>query len=450
MARAEEQTIRQQVEQRILAGAVTPTGSLPDNGRQRETELRAGVAGARQQVTVGQPHVEPGGTQPRQQVEVQREATVGLNPSLPFRKLEGGANTGVTANAQFNMTSADVEAIRRGDRPMPDLNDPRTLPVGSSATLRAETQQSTAGGAGFRGVGVYQQNTQSQGQQVQVERLSEERVRVSSGPTRGERTETEGRHMLAPLGAVTGEQNLRLSQTTGSREFDISTPEGRTAYQQHVAQSLQPNGTTTGPVSEATLEANNRVAGGFRLSVPFARLGNNGELASQEVSATYRATEEGGVQRDVRARMDDVAMNSTRTFRPDGTEDPSAARTTVTLNNLNANDARNLRFAFGQTDRVPIGRTNSAELQITPQSLGDLQGRIRDRFGGDAGVANMGASRERAFYQAMLGAQSPEDAARVMMQTRHAGYLNYALMPLRMGDREFRPLPGSVAVTMQQ
>ena len=259
VARAEEQSIRQRVENQILAGAAAPTSSLPGNGRERETELRAGVAGAREQVTVSQPRVEPGNTQPTQQIEVQREATVGLNPSLPFRKLEGGANAGVAASAQFNMTSADVEAIRRGDRPMPDLNDPRTLPVGSSATLRAETQTSTAAGGAFRGVGMYQQTTQSQGQQVQVERLSEDRVRVSTGPTRGERTETEGRHTLAPLSAVTGEQNLRLSQTTGSREFDISTPEGRTAYQQHLAQSLQPNAGQTGPVSEATIEAQKRV-----------------------------------------------------------------------------------------------------------------------------------------------------------------------------------------------
>lgn len=140
--------------------------------------------------------------------------------------------TGVLGNLAFgvDVKPGDVGAIVRGEVPFPNPLDPSTLPVGSSLTARGEQFQSDQAGLTYRGAKLTAGLNQTDGMGTRIQRVNDDTVRVTVGPY--DRTTNSVGLSVGHNGykaSLTGERQF-LANEARSVDFDISTPEGRDAY----------------------------------------------------------------------------------------------------------------------------------------------------------------------------------------------------------------------------
>jgi hypothetical protein len=189
----------------------------------------------------------------RFQVEVEVTAEVGSMTQGEARVgpfgVEGGTAAGVADSRSYtlNLTQDEIHQLQTGQLPLPSITDPLAMPPGTQVTMGTEVFGSTNLGASFHGLSISDEVRSGAGYSFGVERLEGDRVRLSVGPTAAlEHTQSIG--LGLEVGGV--EVSAELSRSTelsgaalASVELDLSTPEGRAAYDEFLrTRNLPPDG----------------------------------------------------------------------------------------------------------------------------------------------------------------------------------------------------------------
>ncbi|MCU0701259.1 MAG: hypothetical protein MUC96_32515 [Myxococcaceae bacterium] len=412
-----------EAQQRLLPNLVPSPAALgavvPGEGRGLEAGFNVGVASGSISAQTAPESAQPG-QEPRVNVQVRTELAGGGALGVPFvAGVEGSLGGRMTT--QLELPPRDFAAMRAGERPFPDLQDPRTLPEGATATLQSEF--TTNVGGRFRpprgpAGGLRIEETRAQGRALQVQREGD-LVTVTGGDTQSRESRVTGSLRGTPLPAqVSGERELRTTAEGERRQFDVSTEQGRADYQAYLREQLTPPlvpGAEGGPVTRVDLQQRGALTTPRFLPVA-------GSLEFNRTEASLRALPEGGTE--LQARHNGATMS--RIQRPGVDGGPPTTETGFRLNGVSPHEQRAFRdvLGLGRADRFGPGMPGSTgvDLRVTPEGLGRMQGLIRDTFPPER-LAQMHGN-ERALMQDLLAARTPDDAARAMLFARSGTVLS--------------------------
>ncbi|WP_367382362.1 XVIPCD domain-containing protein [Stenotrophomonas cyclobalanopsidis] len=131
--------------------------------------------------------------------------------------------------------------------------DPTTIPRGGSVILDGQQFTGTQMEARFRNMAVESQLTEAQGASYRVDRLSDGRVRVSTGPNEAVEAFNGVGFSAGRFSAVAGRQDGLGQSAVRSATFDLEQADGRAAYAQFVETGRMQAG-TPGMQDFATIE----------------------------------------------------------------------------------------------------------------------------------------------------------------------------------------------------
>jgi hypothetical protein len=209
----------------------------------------------------------------------------------------GGVQTGQRENATYrlNLTPEQLTGIQNGTLPFPNPADPTSIPVGSSFTARSEDFQGNSFNAAYRGIGIQSKMESAQGTSMGVERISDTHVRITTGPhdrvSQSLELGISGRLGEVDIRATLGATHALNHSRTQSVELDISTPEGRAAYQSFLETGQLPTEHPSARNAQAveTLEYNHALRGQLQLG----SLGIGGTLNDTNGRLTIQETPDG-------------------------------------------------------------------------------------------------------------------------------------------------------------
>ena len=113
--------------------------------------------------------------------------------------------------------------------------DPQSLPKGSSMTLDAQSFSGTALSGTFRHIAAEHKLTEAEGASFRVDRLEDGRVRVTTGPNQAVEAFNGLGFSAKGVTAIAGRQDALGQSSVRTATFDLADADGRTAYQQFVA-----------------------------------------------------------------------------------------------------------------------------------------------------------------------------------------------------------------------
>ncbi|MCD9027483.1 LysM peptidoglycan-binding domain-containing protein [Luteimonas sp. BDR2-5] len=142
-------------------------------------------------------------------------------------EIEVGAATGFESRYKVTLPGEGrpVEAAS-GINPF----DPTTIPVGGSVTLDSSAYTNTSLAGSFRMIGTETHIKASEGVSYTVERVDEDTVRVTTGPTETINAFNGVGLRAGDISVMAGREDQLHGATLQTAEFDISTAEGQAAY----------------------------------------------------------------------------------------------------------------------------------------------------------------------------------------------------------------------------
>jgi len=162
--------------------------------------------------------------------------------------------------------------------------DPQTIPKGGTVTLDAQSFSGTAMSGTFRHIAAEHKLTEAEGASFRVDRLDDGRVRVTTGPNQAVEAFNGLGFSARGVTAIAGRQDALGQSSVRTATFELGDADGRTAYQQFVANgSLDAN--TPGMTDVATVErlgmssqARLKVDVGSAFGVDLAGARNSGDV----------------------------------------------------------------------------------------------------------------------------------------------------------------------------
>ncbi|MGW6006329.1 hypothetical protein ACWFNS_15150 [Oerskovia enterophila] len=271
--------------------------------------------------------------------------------------------------------------------------DPRSIPVGGSVTLDSKNFKSSDFAGSFEIFAYEESIGTSEGMSKAVERLDENHVRVTTGPTSSlDRSGAVGLDLdvIKAMVGTTGSHETGAMQTA---VLDVSTPEGSAAYARYLAGGELPSQDGPG-VSESALVS--RWSGTSGSSADLTLFGH--EMSKEHVASVGDSVAvtrpDGSVSWSGQVAFDDDSrrMEYERAMDANGVEDPSASRLTVSID-LDKNTAGiiNNGYLDAAGGRAEAGQT----LQITldghdERALADQAfGKLMTGFNGATEVVDM-------------------------------------------------------------
>jgi len=180
--------------------------------------------------------------------EFQLEVTNATRSQLKAGIVEGAVTAGGRGRYKVALPQNDTTDPR-------DVSplDPTTIPRGGSVILDGQQFTGTQMEAGFRNMAVESRLTEAQGASYRVDRLSDGRVRVSTGPNEAVEAFDGVGFSAGKFSAVAGRQDGLGQSSVRSATFDLEQADGRSAYAQFVETGRMQAG-TPGVQDLATIE----------------------------------------------------------------------------------------------------------------------------------------------------------------------------------------------------
>jgi hypothetical protein len=425
----------------------------PGSSHAQSIESNGGVGVGFKFETATSPVVtKPGDGGPESKVKLQATGSVyafvqdeqGLGPVT----VEGKAIQGSRSTYELELTQAQYDQwVREGSDPskLPNPYDPNNPPPpGATITLKSEDFQSQELQASYRFIQAQAGNTQARGTAQAVERLTPEnppRVRVSAGPTQAvQRT--------AGVGVGAGDVKVSLTSERGLESYnlqtatlDLSTDEGRAAYNRFILTGQVPQQSGDGVESTAReykLSYTDAVKAG--LVVGDHDFSVNLSNVEQEVKVT-----ETDKERKVETGYFSIGDQGLSTVRSQGYYRDDSGQwaphpngtTQVALSNLSGQDAALLQEALtGQPgDQRAQGRYD-AQLNLS-DGQGQLLSQRARRFAQDRGLSNSPAD---VFIRQLSEARTPEEVQRAFNLARGNTAISEALWVLYQHSADPMPL----------
>ncbi len=267
---------------------------------------------------------------------------------------------------QVRLPDADYARVQAGLQPVPSPYDPLgTLPVGGAVLMRAGDYEQTRMSGAYRDL-VHTNGSVTHGSEtsVLVERVDENHVRVTRGPTEVlENTFSVG-FGVGPVSVGAGISRSRTSSYQETVEFDVSTPEGKAAYEQFLLDGTWPEAGAPGTRNHAQVEV---YQGVDALSVhgSLGPLAGQTELAANDATVTVVRHPDGSSTVSTESSYGGNHLQVSQHFGPDGEEDTTKFKATLTLPNLSSGERASTVYALTGDKEAAAAAAKDGTLVLT-------------------------------------------------------------------------------------
>lgn len=347
-------------------GEPPATGTRTANAKQTESgaQLTAGIGGT---VQAGPLSLS---AQANVSAEVSRRTESGVtNISLDTRasltvsgeinakgaSLEASRTDSLTARVEVQVPAAKEAQL--GDVRNLNPMDPSKLPTGTRVTMEGARNTDTQLNATFRGLAVETSTGRSEGTSLQVEKLEGDKVRVTAGPSEAMR-QGFGVGVQAGSSSATANAAQQLStEKLRSAEFDLSTQQGRDAYQNLVRTGQFPTQEGTGVSNVTTTE---KVKYDQQISGEVNVAGKALLQGSQQTSADLTKTSRPDGSFTLTGNLNpagNVPLQASASFDPQGKEIPGSREYSYSVPPMDKDQA----YRFAQATNPPGSPAPSRE-----------------------------------------------------------------------------------------
>lgn len=356
---------------------------------------------------------------------------------------------GVRTKYQVRMSDADYAQVQAGQAQLPDPYNADSMPVGSSVLMNSTDFQDTGFEASYRQLKLETNVSEEQGVSVAVEKTGPTTVRVTAGPTEAVENSFKLGLSLGPASASIG-NTTRLDQfTLKTAEFDISTPEGRAAYNTFLATGQLPQQNGTGVANVATVEKlkyDSTTSAGISLGP----LSGSVDLANSNMNVVKTTYPDGSSD-----QVTDVKLHSgtpvhlEQHFNADGTEDPSKTKISMFMVGADGGAEEEFAAAYG-VDQHDFDKDNDIYLSFTPDQAMQLAQRARDymaQWERETGHkwSEQSHLQDDNLIAALANAKNPTDVARALTESYGGpNWMGSAFQKMAIVGDQSVPLPGSI------
>lgn len=373
-------------------------------------------------------------------------ASVNAKGNIDLKKVsigvsvEAGASTGYS----LQIKKEDLQAaLAKGQVPNPF--DPDSLPVGSTATLDGKTYSKTELKAAYEALSVKLGYGKSEETSIAVEKTGPNTVRVIAGKTDSVQSQVEVGLGYKGASATIGNTRSLKDGKTMSAEFDLSTKEGRAAYDNFLATG----DVKSGPgVSHLTTTEKTTLSSETKLNVALGPI-KLGTEAGANATLTSVTQEDGSFTSTLDGNSGAGSSKVERSFDKDGKEDVSQTKTTLTFPTLDKDSSRVLEEML--TGKPAEGK-GTPSLTFDAKQAEQLRQLAKDYVAthpNDLGhpfitaLAESEGSANVALAAAMEKSQGP---GALVQGDLLALFGNGTVKP---GEKTYPPLPGSFSVEGQ-
>jgi hypothetical protein len=377
--------------------------------------------------------------------------SVNLGGEVDLGTVGFGANytEGVRTQYQVRMSDEDYAKVQSGQAQMPDPFNPDSMPEGSSVLLNSTDFQGTGFEASYRALSLETNVTQEQGVSVAVEKTGETTVRVTAGPTEAIENSFQLGLSLGPASAHIGNTTELDQFTLKTAEFDLSTEEGRAAYNNFLATGELPQDNSTGISNVATVEKidyNSTTSAGVELGP----LGGSVELGSSNLNIVRTTYPDGSVDQVTDAKLHaGTPVHLEQHFNPDGTEDHS--KTEISMFMVGADGGAESEFAnaYG-VDQSDFDGDSDIYLSFTPEQAMDLTERAQQyvaeweqRTGQKWDEVDH--LQDEDLIAELANAENPTEVARALANAYGGpNWMGSAFQMMAFTEDGYAPLPGTI------
>ncbi|MFT3710012.1 MAG: hypothetical protein QM817_20460 [Archangium sp.] len=326
--------------------------------------------------------------------EIEATASVAVDGSVEGKvggaKAKGGIKAKVEVKGRYEVRVPNE--VRDQVKNPADLNpwNPDALPVGTVITADGSLSGEVAvEGGGSRKIGPVSAELKAklgisatEEVAVVIEKTAPNKVKVTVGPKSS--IDAEGRigvsaevPGLGKVGVEAGGEYHSSEQKTQEAEFDLSTPEGKAAYEHFLETGELPEHDGPG-VSGCSTTSISKTSSEWEVSA--SALGEKLTLFGGDASSSTKSVTHSDGSKDVEVRVrrdsDDFTVVIKRSYKPDGTEDESKRQTTyeTTVTKENEKEVEEmLTEAYGYPVDLQVGDTVSISLNAEQQAKLDAQ-----------------------------------------------------------------------------
>jgi hypothetical protein len=384
-------------------------------------------------------------------VTAEGSMSVNLGGEVDLGTVGFGANhtEGVKTKYQIRMSDEDYARVQSGQAQMPDPFNPDTMPEGSSVLLNSTDFQGTGFEASYRNLKLETNVTQEQGVSVAVEKTGPNTVRVTAGPTEAVENSFKLGLSLGPASAHIGNTTRLDEFTLKTAEFDLSTDEGRAAYNNFLATGQLPQDNGTGISNVATVEKiqyDSTTSAGVSLGP----LEGSVDLANSNMNIVKTTYPDGSVD-----QVTDVKLHSgtpvhlEQHFNADGTEDPS--KTEISMFMVGADGGAETEFAnaYG-VDQHDFDGDNDIHLSFTPEQAMELADRAQQyiaQWEQETGMKwdEISHLQDDNLIADLANADNPTEVAQALINAYGGpNWMGAAFEKMSIVGNEHVPLPGTI------
>ncbi|AKU15004.1 hypothetical protein VV02_02555 [Luteipulveratus mongoliensis] len=256
--------------------------------------------------------------------------------------------------------------------PPPNPLDPGSMPEGTAVGMDQQYYDGAGLTATYKGIVASYEYAEGDGVTTSVTKMPGGKVRVLYGPAS---------YVASPtfLGIGTKDYNIGYldNRTLTDKhvvqaEFDINTPEGKSAYYRMVfaGQAPEVDGPGVSNVSDVMgLEYARR--NGIQVQLGDAK-GNMPE-SGEDMSYMVTKYKDGRQIDDVSYRIDDNTMVRHDVYAPDGERDLNQSNYQLRLRNADANALQAYNKFYGGNDMTPVTSNQNMVLDLTPYEFGTMR-----------------------------------------------------------------------------
>lgn len=411
---------------------------------------------------------------------------VGSDPKAGLISGKAGPKVAVTKTITYELSvPAQLAAQYSGNAKAPNPFDVRTLPVGASMVVKqSEFSLSTAvEGQVSRGLfavpgmknGKPEENVvsaggkletgggSSSGTSVSIERLDENIVRLSSGPTQNVKGALSGTafveddHGIAEATAKLEIERSFDTQNLRSIELDMRKPGAQATYDWFLRHGTVPAGGGNAQVgSSETVQTTFKSGGTVELGARFRAAGGSTAF-NQEYSIDQKQTfrSDGSVSADFTVADGDRGMQLNRSYKADGTPDLDTSGISYVVRDVPPEVVNRFVESFAPPagtmgPPAPVTKAESLELTLSPTEALALRDVARAYVKDQEDRYNMSFnSAQQPLIWQLAQADGHEQVATSLIDAGHHDFDSADLSELARFERERsgNQLPGHVART---
>ncbi len=273
---------------------------------------------------------------------------------------------GVKTHYQVQLPTAAYEAGAK-----PDPYNPSTLPVGTVVLMSSADYKGTAFEASYKAIALSTKSNIEKGVSTTIEKTGENTVRVTVGPTELVQKNFELGVSLGPASVSIGNERKDTSFTMKTAEFDLSTKEGKAAYDAFLATGKMPTDNSKGVSGVATISRDTSDAS-VSVGAELGPWSGSTTISSESYASVVTTYPDGSADRTIDAQtVNGSPLHASVHYRPDGTVDES--KTTFSFFYKGAGgDVEGLFADAYKFDKKIVKGSKDIELSFTPEQSATL------------------------------------------------------------------------------